>query len=97
MDNVIRLPLVGSNQHLTKFGTKAKRKFKVKTATKIKVLVLVSLLLSLWLNYMIIRTNYVFRCEATFDGVKQNWDLGYFESKDTCDNLVQDHLRNLTQ
>ncbi len=95
-DIMVHKPILGTNQWKVKFGDKVKRKLKVRTATKVKVFIIVSLIFSLYLNYYLLKTNYVFTCTAIFDGITQNWNLGHLESKNTCNDLIADRLNNLT-
>jgi len=71
-------PAIGSNQFLTKFDKKEKRKFTVKFTTKIKIATVIGLLASLYLNYYILRANYVVTCSAG----------GHFMSQLKCDELA---------
>lgn len=81
MENILT-PVQGSNQFIAKFGTKAKRKFKVKFATKVKIIIVLLLISSLYLNYKILRANYVIRCSAG----------GMFMSQSKCDDLATDKM-----
>lgn len=98
MNNTLT-PAIGSNQFLTKFDAKAKRKFKlrIKFATKVKLFIVFLLIFSLYANYYLLKTNYVFTCRAVFDGVEQNWKLGHLMNKNTCNDLIDDRIRNLAQ
>ena len=67
------------------------------TAKVLIISYLVISFLSLFATWYLLKQNYVFTCRAEFDGIQQNWDLGHLMSKDTCNELVSDHLANLTQ
>ena len=97
--NDIMTPALGSNQYLTKFDAKAKRKFKLKVAfkTKVKIFTLLLLAASLYLNYYTLKVNYVWTCTAVIDGVPQNWKLGHLMNVSTCNDLIADRLHNLGQ
>jgi hypothetical protein len=90
-------PTIGSNQYLTKFGQKAKAKFKIKTKTKFKVAFVFFLMFSLYLNYYMIKDNYVLTCQSpVVDGIQQDWGhFGHFMKKSTCEQIQDMKLRTL--
>lgn len=94
MNNAIT-PAIGSNQFVTKFGAR-KRKFKVRVSKKVKFGITVLILVSFYLNYYLLKTNYVVTCKAKIGEVTQNWKLGHLMSVNTCSDLVNDKLANLT-
>lgn len=77
-------PALGSNQFITKFDEKSKRKFKlrIKTATKIKIAIGIILLASLAGNYYMLKQFMVLRCS----------EGGYVMSKEHCNELAQNHF-----
>lgn len=83
MENtLVRTPILGTNQYKIKFGERVRRKLKVRFATKVKVGIVLLLVSSLYLNYKILRANYVVTCNAG----------GHFMSMSKCDELSQNQM-----
>lgn len=83
MENaLVRTPILGTNQYKVKFGERVRRKFKTKTTTKVKIAVIILLVTSLYVNWKVIRANYVYRCSAG----------GMLMSQSKCDELSQNQM-----
>src|SRR5690242_5917846 len=97
-------PAVGSNQFITKFDSDAKEekkkkfKIKVKFRTKVKIAIVLTLMVSLYVNYYLLKTNYVFTCWAVVGELKQTqWGhFGHLMNRQRCDGLVDNKLKTLT-
>jgi hypothetical protein len=97
-DITLSRPIVGTNQYKVKFGQRIKRKLRI--SVKVKVAVVSLLIVSLYLNWYLIKTNYVFTCTAYIGGQAQDWKLGHFESQRNCDALVDaqiSYINNLNK
>jgi hypothetical protein len=96
-------PALGSNQYLTKFEDKpkAKRSFKIKVKfqTKVKIALVAVLMFSLYLNYHMLKDNYVLTCESpTIDGIQQEWGhFGHFMKQSTCEQIQKMKVATLSQ
>lgn len=87
-------PALGSNQFITKFDEKTKakkRKLKIKLKHKVIALATVISIASIFLNYYLLKTNYVITCNIKVGEVVQD-TAGHFMNKSRCQTINQNWI-----